>query len=105
MIGFISVGIATEEKNIPWFIQYKWWLQMAIYSFFLLAGQTTGVLLTRVYFNNGGKCIWMLALVAIAGYPILIPFLSELGEIKRRNHGNQNRARRTGEKINAATDG
>ncbi|KAL3851457.1 hypothetical protein ACJIZ3_013339 [Penstemon smallii] len=54
--------------------QYKWWLQMAIYSFFVLAGQSVGTLLGRVYFDNGGKSKWMATLVQVVGYPILFPF-------------------------------
>ncbi|KAK4440130.1 Purine permease 21 [Sesamum alatum] len=54
--------------------QYKWWLQMVIYSFFVLAGQSVGTLLGRLYFDNGGKSEWMATLVQVVGFPILFPF-------------------------------
>ncbi|EPS62038.1 hypothetical protein M569_12755, partial [Genlisea aurea] len=54
---------------------YKWWIQMSIYSIFVLSGQAIGTILQRLYFTNGGKSKWMATLVQVAGFPILlIPF-------------------------------
>ncbi|KAA8514971.1 hypothetical protein F0562_018242 [Nyssa sinensis] len=53
--------------------QYKWWLRMAIYSLFLLCGQSTATLLGRLYYNNGGNNKWMVTLLQPAGFPILLP--------------------------------
>ncbi|KAL0352893.1 UNVERIFIED_CONTAM: Purine permease 21 [Sesamum angustifolium] len=53
---------------------YKWWLQMVIYAFFVLAGQSVGTLLGRFYFDNGGNSEWMATLVQVVGFPILFPF-------------------------------
>ncbi|KAL3643604.1 hypothetical protein CASFOL_014419 [Castilleja foliolosa] len=55
--------------------QYKWWLQMIIYTFLVLAGQSIGTLLGRIYFVNGGQSEWMATLVQVIGFPILFPFL------------------------------
>ncbi|KAK6124069.1 hypothetical protein DH2020_042154 [Rehmannia glutinosa] len=53
---------------------YKWWLQMILYSLFVLAGQSVGTLLGRLYFDNGGKSQWMATLVQVVGFPIMFPF-------------------------------
>ncbi|GMI72957.1 purine permease 10 [Hibiscus trionum] len=39
--------IATRPRN------YKWWLLMSIYTFFLLAGQSVATLLGRLYYDKG----------------------------------------------------
>uniref|UniRef100_A0A5B6Z263 Probable purine permease n=1 Tax=Davidia involucrata TaxID=16924 RepID=A0A5B6Z263_DAVIN len=54
---------------------YKWWLQMAIYSFLVLSGQSVATLLGRLYYDKGGKSKWMATLVQPAGFPVLLPFL------------------------------
>ncbi|KAL0398371.1 UNVERIFIED_CONTAM: putative purine permease 10 [Sesamum radiatum] len=53
---------------------YKWWIQMVIYAVFVLAGQSVGTLLGRLYFDNGGNSEWMATLVQVVGFPILFPF-------------------------------
>ncbi|XP_020553893.1 probable purine permease 10 isoform X2 [Sesamum indicum] len=47
---------------------------MVIYAFFVLAGQSVGTLLGRLYFDNGGNSEWMATLVQVVGFPILFPF-------------------------------
>lgn len=47
---------------------------MVIYSFFVIAGQSVGSLLGRLYFDNGGESKWMATLVQVAGFPVLFPF-------------------------------
>ncbi|KAF5944006.1 hypothetical protein HYC85_018083 [Camellia sinensis] len=54
---------------------YMWWLRMAVYSFFVLAGQTVAVLLGRLYYDRGGNSKWMASLVQVAGFPVLLPLL------------------------------
>ncbi|XP_022892371.1 purine permease 21-like [Olea europaea var. sylvestris] len=72
--------------------QYKWWIQMAIFTLFVLAGQSVGILLGRLYYNNGGNSNWMATFVQCAGFPMVLPFLctpkSKISnpEIKRKNH-------------------
>ncbi|KAJ8761280.1 hypothetical protein K2173_001336 [Erythroxylum novogranatense] len=51
----------------------KWWLLVALFAFFILAGQSTATLLGRLYFDKGGKSKWMGAFVQTCGFPILIP--------------------------------
>ncbi|XP_073030552.1 purine permease 21-like [Primulina eburnea] len=76
--GSSNLATTAETNNrtssFPYLKQYKWWVQMAIYSFFVLAGQNLGVLLGRVYFTKGGNSKWMGTLVQVTGFPILFPF-------------------------------
>ncbi|GFP91275.1 probable purine permease 9 [Phtheirospermum japonicum] len=48
---------------------------MIIYAFLVLAGQSIGTLLGRIYFVNGGQSEWLATLVQVVGFPILFPFL------------------------------
>ncbi|KAH6825591.1 Drug/metabolite transporter superfamily protein [Perilla frutescens var. hirtella] len=64
----------SEIKKKSFLRQYKWWLEMIVYSFFLLGGQAVGTLLGRIYYDNGGKSNWMATLVQVVGFPVLIPF-------------------------------
>ncbi|KAB2059618.1 hypothetical protein ES319_A11G318100v1 [Gossypium barbadense] len=56
--------------------RWKWCLLIALNILFLLAGQSAAVLLTKFYFNNGGKSKWMASLMQTAGFPLLyLPLL------------------------------
>ncbi|XP_009782918.1 probable purine permease 10 [Nicotiana sylvestris] len=65
----------NKSKSVPSFVQYKWWIQISIYSTFVLSGQAIGTLLGKLYFNKGGNNIWLASLLQNIGFPILIPFL------------------------------
>nr|XP_043625968.1 probable purine permease 10 [Erigeron canadensis] len=52
----------------------KWWLKMATYTLCVLFGQILATLLVRLYYNKGGKNVWLTSLVETIGFPILIPF-------------------------------
>ncbi|MCD9559037.1 hypothetical protein HAX54_016763 [Datura stramonium] len=72
--------ITSHENNgteikAPTLVQYKWWIQIVIYSIFVLSGQAIGTLLGRLYFDKGGNSKWLATLVQTIGFPILIPFL------------------------------
>ncbi|CAN4082086.1 unnamed protein product [Withania somnifera] len=66
---------SVVELKAPALVQYKWWIQMVIYSIFVLSGQAIGTLLGRLYFEKGGNSKWLATLVQTIGFPILIPFL------------------------------
>lgn len=53
----------------------QWWLRLIFFTVLLICGQSAGTLLGRLYFSEGGKSIWMAALVQPAGFPILIVLL------------------------------
>ncbi|TXG47827.1 hypothetical protein EZV62_027121 [Acer yangbiense] len=38
---------------------YKWWLRTAVYTMFVVVGQSVAVILGRFYYMKGGKCKWM----------------------------------------------
>ncbi|XP_024983815.1 purine permease 21-like [Cynara cardunculus var. scolymus] len=56
-------------------VRYKWWMQMAAFTIFVLSGQSVATMLGRLYFNNGGNSKWMATLVQTAGFPITFPFI------------------------------
>nr|GME07789.1 probable purine permease 10 [Ipomoea batatas] len=54
---------------------WKWWLQVAFFTFSTLAGLVASILLGKVYYDQGGKSKWLVAALQTAGFPILVPFL------------------------------
>lgn len=52
----------------------KWWIVITFYIVCVLLGQSAGMILGRLYFNEGGKSKWMATLVQYAGFPLLLPF-------------------------------
>ncbi|KAK8514155.1 hypothetical protein V6N13_063059 [Hibiscus sabdariffa] len=77
-----SIG---QLKTITRQRTYKWWLLMAIYTFFSLSGSSMAVLLGRLYYDKGGNSKWLATFVQVAGFPILIP-LYYLSSYKSANH-------------------
>ncbi|CAL9058629.1 probable purine permease 11 [Musa acuminata AAA Group] len=70
-------SIPSNETPPPSKLRHwRWWLMVALNICFLLAGQTVGVLLGRLYYNEGGNSKWMATVVQSAGFPVLfIPLL------------------------------
>ncbi|KAL5577161.1 hypothetical protein UlMin_018860 [Ulmus minor] len=64
----------TCQSTISQPKDFKWWLRMATYILFVLSGQSTAILLGRLYYNKGGKSTWLATLVQVIGFPILIPY-------------------------------
>ncbi|KAL8468428.1 hypothetical protein ACS0TY_031585 [Phlomoides rotata] len=69
-----GINEINNKSSSPFLKQYKWWILMLIYTFFLIAGQSVGTILGRLYFDNGGESKWMATLVQTAGFPVLFPF-------------------------------
>lgn len=68
----------NDTKNLqPGFSlkRYSWWIQMIIYTIFVLCGQSVATLLGRLYYEKGGNSKWMATLVQTVGFPVLVPFL------------------------------
>ncbi|KAM7524957.1 hypothetical protein LguiA_014859 [Lonicera macranthoides] len=83
----------NHQSTTPQLKQYKWWIQMAIFSIFVLSGQSAATLLGRLYYNEGGKSKWMVTLIQPAGFPILLPFLLA-SRTKNRNSQNSQTSQR-----------
>ncbi|XP_022720819.1 probable purine permease 10 [Durio zibethinus] len=49
------------------------WLRIALYTIFVLSGQTAAALLTRLYFEKGGSSKWVGTLVQVVGFPVILP--------------------------------
>ncbi|KAL6282583.1 hypothetical protein ACE6H2_013512 [Prunus campanulata] len=64
----------THQATISQLKDFTWWVRMAIYTLFVLSGQSAAILLGRLYYNKGGKNLWMATLVQFIGFPILIPY-------------------------------
>ncbi|KAG2689114.1 hypothetical protein I3760_09G125100 [Carya illinoinensis] len=54
---------------------YMRWVRLGIYALFLLSGQSVALLLGRLYYDKGGKSVWLGTLVQLAGFPLLLPYL------------------------------
>ncbi|XVF27380.1 hypothetical protein REPUB_Repub14bG0102600 [Reevesia pubescens] len=50
------------------------WFRIALYTIFVLSGQTAASLLTRLYYDQGGTSKWVGSLIQVAGFPILLPY-------------------------------
>ncbi|KAE8708521.1 putative purine permease 9 [Hibiscus syriacus] len=44
-----------------------------MYAFFVICGQSASTLLGRLYYDKGGKSIWLAMVSQLAGFPILVP--------------------------------
>ncbi|GLT69794.1 hypothetical protein SLA2020_419160 [Shorea laevis] len=47
---------------------------MFVYTVFVIFGQSATTLLSRLYYEKGGKSKWVATFAQLAGFPILIPF-------------------------------
>ncbi|GAA0170308.1 hypothetical protein Leryth_018048 [Lithospermum erythrorhizon] len=65
--------VLGDQKSCSWLKRYKWWVEMAIYTLFVVCGCAIATLLGRLYYAEGGKSKWMGSLVQTAGFPILLP--------------------------------
>ncbi|KAM7255907.1 hypothetical protein ACFE04_011648 [Oxalis oulophora] len=70
-----SITTTTREVVPRAKRNYKWWIRVTAYIFFLIVGQTTATILGRLYFTKGGNSKWMATFVQSAGFPILLPLL------------------------------
>nr|CAB3488069.1 unnamed protein product [Digitaria exilis] len=52
-----------------------WWALVLVNIVFVLAGQSVATLLGRIYYDQGGKSLWMQTVVQSCGTPLAIPLL------------------------------
>ncbi|KAB2012417.1 hypothetical protein ES319_D09G089100v1 [Gossypium barbadense] len=63
-----SKKLASHEPR-----NYKWWISIIMYAFFVIFGQSASTLLGRLYYDKGGKSVWVATLAQLTGFPIVIP--------------------------------
>ncbi|KAI3697509.1 hypothetical protein L6452_30601 [Arctium lappa] len=71
----------------------NWWLRMTAHTLCVLFGQTVATLLVRLYYNKGGKSVWLTSLVETVGFPILIPFYLHFKPLTYRQSTENDRIR------------
>ena len=67
--------IVTQQPQDPKSKDYRWWFRVILYIIFLLVGQSSSLLLERLYYDKGGKSKWMISFVQSAGFPLLLPLI------------------------------
>ncbi|KAE8715334.1 putative purine permease 10 [Hibiscus syriacus] len=50
------------------------WYWIALYATLVLCGQTAAVVLSRLYFEKGGRSKWISMVVQVVGFPIILPY-------------------------------
>nr|XP_043616976.1 probable purine permease 10 [Erigeron canadensis] len=81
-----TIGLADEDRPVESqneatsssmvVKKYKyWWIKIAVFTIFVLSGQSVAVMLGSLYFNEGGNSKWMATLVQTAGFPLQLPLL------------------------------
>ncbi|KAK1409509.1 hypothetical protein QVD17_36035 [Tagetes erecta] len=60
-------------KGSSRFVEYKWWMKIALFTIFVFSGQAVATMLGKIYFNKGGNSKWMASLVQTAGFPLMFP--------------------------------
>lgn len=53
----------------------RWWTVVLVNVVFVLGGQSVATLLGRIYYDQGGKSLWMQTVVQSCGVPLAIPLL------------------------------
>ncbi|MCE3051845.1 hypothetical protein HAX54_050955 [Datura stramonium] len=86
--GTESSENAKNNNNIQ-SSKFILWLQIFVFTFFALAGQSVGTLLGRVYYEQGGQSRWIATLAQTAGFPILLPFICYPSAINQSDQHDQ----------------
>ncbi|CAN6269068.1 unnamed protein product [Urochloa humidicola] len=65
----------TAAPRPPLSKRLAWWAVVLVNVVFVLAGQSVATLLGRIYYDQGGKSLWMQTVVQSCGTPLAIPLL------------------------------
>ncbi|KAI6703486.1 hypothetical protein NL676_012622 [Syzygium grande] len=68
----ISTITNNQATLAPKPMNFRRWIRVALYSLFVLSGQSVATLLGRLYYNKGGHSKWLATLVQLVGFPILL---------------------------------
>lgn len=60
-----------DEQFVFYLSHWKWWFAVILNTFLSLMGQSSAVMLGRLYFDQGGKSLWMNTLLQTIAFPIL----------------------------------
>ncbi|GAB2226300.1 hypothetical protein Droror1_Dr00022102 [Drosera rotundifolia] len=63
------------------------WIRVAVYTLFLLIGQSVAILLGRVYYAKGGNSVWVETVAQVIGFPLLIPLYYIIPSQKAADQG------------------
>lgn len=67
--------MSNHRQQIIKLKRWQWWVLVVANIAFLLIGQSGAVILGKLYYDEGGKSLWMGALVQTAAFPVLyLPF-------------------------------
>ncbi|XP_020679049.2 probable purine permease 5, partial [Dendrobium catenatum] len=69
----MTLALETYRKKSIFF-----WIQLTISSSFMLSAFPASSILSRLYYNNGGKSKWIISWVAVAGWPLTAIFLTPI---------------------------
>ncbi|XP_022721060.1 probable purine permease 10 [Durio zibethinus] len=69
-----STGPVSERRDFRPQSNMIRWLRIALYAIFVVCGQTSASLLTRLYFEKGGSSKWVGSLVQVVGFPVILPY-------------------------------
>ncbi|KAL4311604.1 hypothetical protein GQ457_01G047040 [Hibiscus cannabinus] len=50
------------------------WLRVALYAILAISGQTSALVLSRLYYQKGGTSNWVESLTQVIGFPVLLPY-------------------------------
>ncbi|CAL5015197.1 unnamed protein product [Urochloa decumbens] len=73
--GGVCRPAATASPRPPLSKRLVWWAMVLVNVVFVLAGQSVATLLGRIYYDQGGKSLWMQTVVQSCGTPLAIPLL------------------------------
>ncbi|KAK8559934.1 hypothetical protein V6N13_016666 [Hibiscus sabdariffa] len=62
---------STTEKAENHIIK---WLRVVLYAILAISGQTSALLLSRLYYQKGGTSNWVESLTQVIGFPVLLPY-------------------------------
>jgi drug/metabolite transporter (DMT)-like permease len=71
----INIIVVTQQPQQPRLKNCIWWFRVSLYIIFLLAGQSSSLLLERLYYDKGGNSKWMISFVQSAGFLLLLPLI------------------------------
>nr|VDC82978.1 unnamed protein product [Brassica rapa] len=70
----LEANLIEATSSEPQTKNYKRWIRLSIYVFFVLFFQPLATILGRLYYENGGESTYVVTLLPLIGFPVLILF-------------------------------